>query len=168
MHVHNSHPTQLNTNHIVDHFRRTIMKHASIGLIGAAVFLCALTSMAQSAKDILGPAAVVPLADQPPAKIIIDPPLAESLTHGRDVIQYRAENLRIVPVFGPNALAVSPRIGHIHVTVDDLPWRWADTSGEPLIINGLPPGPHKVLIELENANHQTLDKGVVTFVIPAH
>jgi len=103
-----------------------------------------------------------------PAKIIIDPPLAESLAHGRVVIQYRAENLRIVPVFGPNALAVSPRIGHIHVTVDDLHWRWADTSGEPLIINGLPPGPHKVLIELENANHQTLDKGVVTFVIPAH
>ena len=85
---------------------------------------------------------------------------------GRVVIQYRAENLRIVPVFGPNALDVSPRIGHIHVTVDDAPWRWADASGEPLIINCLPPGPHKVLIELVNVNHQPLDKGVVTFVIP--
>jgi Family of unknown function (DUF6130) len=28
-------------------------------------------------------------------------------------IQYRAENLQIVPVFGPKALDVSPRIGHI-------------------------------------------------------
>ncbi len=64
------------------------------------------------------------------------------------------------------SLDVSPRIGHIHVTVDDAPWRWADASGKPLIINCLPPGPHKVLIELVNANHQTLDKGVVTFVIP--
>jgi Family of unknown function (DUF6130) len=45
-------------------------------------------------------------------------------------------------------------------------WHWADASGEPLIIKGLPAGPHKVLIELVNANHQTLDKGVVTFVIP--
>jgi hypothetical protein len=102
----------------------------------------------------------------PPAKIIIDPPLAEPLSHGRVVIQYRAENLHIVPVFGPKALEVSPRIGHIHVTVDDLPWHWADASGEPLIFNGFPAGPHKVLIELVDANHRTLDKGVVNFVIP--
>ena len=46
------------------------------------------------------------------------------------------------------------------------PRRWADASGEPLIINCLLPGSHKVLIELVNADHQTLDKGVVTFVIP--
>jgi hypothetical protein len=77
---------------------------------------------------------------EPPAKIIVDPPLADSLAHGRVVIQYRAENLRIVQVFGPAALAMSPRIGHIHVTVDDAPWRWADASGEPLIINQLPVG----------------------------
>jgi hypothetical protein len=31
---------------------------------------------------------------------------------------------------------------------------------------GLPPGPHKVLIELEDANHHTLDQGLVTFVVP--
>ena len=83
------------------------------------------------------------------------------------VIQYRTENLRMVPVFGPNALDVSPRIGHIHVTVDDGPFRWVDVSSEPLIINCLPSGPHKVLIEDSwNTNHQTLDKGVVTFVVP--
>jgi hypothetical protein len=35
---------------------------------------------------------------------------------------------------------VSPRIGHIHVTVDDARWHWADTSGAPLIINCLPAG----------------------------
>ena len=78
----------------------------------------------------------------------------------------RHPSLRILPVFGPNAVDVSPRIGHIHVTVDDSPWRWADASGEPLIINCLPPGPHKVLIELVNANHQTLEKGLINFVVP--
>ena len=143
------------------------MRYAFIGLIGAAAVLCASTAMAQTARDIRGPAGVVPLAREPAAKIVIDPPLADSLAHGRVVIQYRTENLRIVPVFGPAALDVSPRIGHIHVTVDDAPWRWADASGEPLIINGLPAGPHKVLIELVNANHQTFDQGVVNFVIPA-
>jgi hypothetical protein len=70
-------------------------------------------------------------------------------------------------VFGPNALDVSPRIGHIHVIVDDAPWHWADTSGEPLILVGLPVGPHKVQIILANANHQPLDKAVVEFVVPA-
>jgi uncharacterized protein DUF6130 len=142
------------------------MRRAFIGLIGATAVLCASTAMGQTARDIRGPAPVVPLASEPPAKIVIDPPLEDSLAHGRVVIQYRAENLRIVPVFGPKALDGSPRIGHIHVTVDDAPWRSADASGEQLIINGLPAGPHKVLIELVNANHQTPEQGVVSFVIP--
>jgi hypothetical protein len=142
------------------------MRTAFIGVLGAAALLYASSSIPQTARDIRGPAAVVPLATEPPPRIVIDAPLAEWLVQGRVVIQYRTENLRIVPVFGPNALDVSPRIGHIHVTVDDEPWRWADASNEPLIINCLPPGPHKILIELVNANHQTLDKGVVTFVVP--
>lgn len=124
------------------------------------------TGAVPTARDVRGPAPVVPLTAEPPVKLIIDPPLADSLAHGRVVIQYRAENLRIVPVFGPAALAVSPRIGHIHVTVDDAPWHWLDASGEPLTITGLPVGPHKVLIELVNASHQTLDFGIVHFEVP--
>ena len=116
------------------------MGKAFIGVIGAAAVLYASGAIAQSARDIRGPAAVVLLATESPPRIVIDAPLAEWLAQGRVVIQYRAENVRIVPVFGPNALDVSPRIGHIHVTVDDGPWRWADASGEPLIINCLPPG----------------------------
>jgi hypothetical protein len=153
--------------------RRTIIEFLGrqravrITLVAMAFALCTPGAFAQTAREIRGPAGVVPLAsEEPPAKIIIDPPVADSLAHGRVVIQYRAENLRIVQVFGPAALDVSPRIGHIHVTVDDAPWRWADASGEPLIINGLPAGPHKILIELVNANHQTVDQGVVNFVIP--
>jgi hypothetical protein len=142
------------------------MKAMRIPLVAMAFALCTSGAFAQTAREIRGPAGVVPLASEPPPKIIIDPPVADSLAHGRVVIQYRAENLRIVQVFGPAALDVSPRIGHIHVTVDDAPWRWADASGEPLIINGLPAGPHKILIELVNANHQTLDQGIVNLVIP--
>ena len=142
------------------------MKTVPIPVLAMVFALCASGAFAQTAREIRGPAGVVPLASEPPAKIIIDPPLADSLAHGRVVIQYRTENLRIVQVFGPAALDVSPRIGHVHVTVDDAPWRWADASGEPLIINGLRSGPHKILIELVNANHQTLDQGVVNFVIP--
>jgi hypothetical protein len=77
-------------------------------LIGAVLALFAFTAMAQTARDVLGPAAVVPLTEkQPPAKIIVDPPLAEPSSRGLVFIQYRAENLRIVPVFGPKARAGS-------------------------------------------------------------
>jgi hypothetical protein len=41
-----------------------------------------------------------------------------------------------------------------------------DASGNPVILSGLPPGPHKVRIELMNSNHQKLDEGAVSFVIP--
>jgi len=105
----------------------------------AAIVLYAMTAVAQSAKDSCRPA-VIPLATtEPPAKIVIDPPLAEPLARGVAVIQYCAENLHLVPVFGPNALAVSPRVGHIHVRVDDASWVWADASGNPIILMGLLP-----------------------------
>ena len=137
-------------------------------LSAAVIIACliAATAAAQTAREVLGAAAVEPLQNEPPAKIVIDPPLAEPLSHGRVVIQYRAENLHIVPVFGPAALAVSPRIGHVHVTVDDARWVWADASGEPVILNGLAPGPHKVRIQLQTANHQLLDQGTVQFTVP--
>jgi len=134
----------------------------------AVIVSYSMTATAQNATDICRPAPVIPLAtaNEPPAKIVIDPPLAEPLARGVVVIQYCAQHLHIVPVFGPNALAASPRIGHVHVRVDDASWVWADASGLPIILQGLLPGPHKVLIELEDANHHTLDKGMVTFVIP--
>jgi hypothetical protein len=128
--------------------------------------LAAASTAAQTAREVRGAAAVVPLQNEPAAKIVVDPPLAESLSHGRVVIQYRTENLHMAPVFGPDALAVSPRVGHIHVSVDDAAWVWVDASGEPVILNGLPPGPHKVLIQLESANHQLLDQSAVKFTVP--
>jgi hypothetical protein len=122
-----------------------------------------------TARQMLGAAPVEPLTrEEPPAKIIIDPPLPEPLSIGRVVIQYYAENLHIVEVFGEAALAVSPRVGHVHITVDDAPWHWADASGQSVILNGLPPGPHKVRIQLVNANHHPIDEGTVAFVVPVH
>jgi Family of unknown function (DUF6130) len=122
--------------------------------------------LSRSAREIRGPAALLSLASEPPAKIVVDPALPEALARGLVVIQYRTENLRIVPVFGPGALDVSPRIGHLHVTLDDEPWHWVDASGEPLIVQGLPPGSHRILIELADPTHRVIDQGTVEFVIP--
>jgi len=149
------------------HLKYTTSKSASL-LSVAAVVLYATAALAQSAKDGCGPTPVIPLtSEEPPAKIVTDPSLAEPLaSRGVAIIQYCVQNLHLVPVFGPNALAVSPRVGHLHVTVDDSSWVWADASGNPIILMSLPPGPHKVLIELADANHRTLDKALVTFVVP--
>jgi hypothetical protein len=105
-------------------------------------------------------------ASQEPARLVVGPPLPEPLARGLVVIQYRAENLRIVPVFGAGALNVIPRIGLLHVTVDDAPWHWVDASGEPLIIQRLTPGPHRVLIELADPTHRVIDSETVSFEIP--
>jgi hypothetical protein len=125
----------------------------------------AASAAAQTAKEVHGSGAGVPLHSEPPAKIVIDPPSAEPLRVGAVVIQYHTENLHLAPVFGPSALSISPRVGHVHVSVDDAAWVWADASGDPLSIAGLPPGPHKIRIQLMNANHQRLDEGTVRFVV---
>ena len=134
----------------------------------AAMMLYGSTALAQSTTQTCRSAQVITLTGtEPAAKIVIDSPLAEPLaSRGVVVIPYCAENMRIAPVFGPGALTVSPRVGHIHVTVDEAPWRWADASGTPIILQGMPPGPHKVLLELVDANHQVVDKATVTFVVP--
>ena len=80
------------------------------------------------------------------------------------------ENLRILPVFGAGALQASPRIGHLHIIVDDLPWWWADASDSNTVdIANLPPGPHKVTIALVDANHHVIPGQVVTvpFTVPS-
>lgn len=128
--------------------------------------LVAASAATQTAREVHGAAAAQPLQNGPAAKIIIDSLLAEPLSRGVLFLPYRAENLHIVPVFGPAALAVSPRMGHIHVTVDDATWHWADAIGVPVIINGLTPGRHKILIQLVNANHQTIDQGTVQVTVP--
>jgi hypothetical protein len=131
------------------------MTKAFIGFVAAIATLWTSSAVAQTADS------------QPAAKIVVDAPLAEPLSRGVVFINYRTENLQIVPVFGQNALDVSPRIGHLHVAVDGASWVWAETSGGPIIIAGLPEGPHKVEITPVNANHHPLDRSVVVeFTIP--
>ena len=122
----------------------------------------------RSAKELRGASPYVEIKNEPAPKLIVDPPLPEGLAHGIVWLQYRVENLRIVPVFGEGAVKVSPRVGHLHITVDDLSWWWADASDNNTIdIAGLPVGQHKVRIELVNANHQVFpgQTKTVTFTL---
>jgi hypothetical protein len=111
------------------------------------------------------PSIAAPTAEAP-ARLIVEDAFPDALARGLVVIQYRTENLRIVPVYGAAALNVTPRIGHLHVTVDDGPWHWVDASGEPLIIQGLAPGSHRILIELADPTHRVIDSKTISVEIP--
>jgi hypothetical protein len=137
--------------------KENLMKKFISTLVLAALlfgFAGSLTAQAQSPVE------------QPPAKLVVDPPVPDLLAKGLVAIQYRTENIRILPVFGPDALKVSPRIGHMHITVDDIPLVWGNTSGEPVIINSLPAGPHKIGIALTDANHKVVAQEAVKFEVP--
>jgi len=123
----------------------------------------------QGAKEVRGASPYLELKNEPPPRLIVDNPLPDLLDRGVVWIQWRAENVNIVPVFGKGALNVSPRVGHLHVHVDDLPWLWADASNINTIdMAGMPPGQHKVLVELVNANHEVFpgQAKTVTFTVP--
>jgi len=141
--------------------------HIAMATLSISGSLLLPQASAQSARDVRGPSPLVAIENEPAPRLIVDPPLPGPLAAGRVFIQYRTENLRVVPVFGKGALQVSPRIGHIHITVDDLPWHFVDASGETIILVGLPPGPHKVLIELADPTHQVITSETVRFVVPA-
>ena len=143
----------------------TLLRTTLIAIVASGGL--ASIAMAQSAKDVLGATPWEPLQNEPAPKLIVDPPLAEPLSRGAVVIQYRTENFRILPVLGAGALDITPRAGHLHVTVDDLPWHWADAGdSHTIIVVGLPPGPHKILIELADPLHRVITGHTETFTIP--
>jgi hypothetical protein len=130
----------------------------------------ATSAFAQSARELSGPSPYNAVENEPAPRLIVDPPLPHLLARGVVQIQYRAENVRILPVFGAAALNVSPRVGHLHVRVDDLPWWWAETADNNNTIDfaGVPPGEHKVRIDLVDANHRVFPGQSVTvsFTVP--
>ena len=130
--------------------------------------MLAASAFAQSAREVRGASPYAEIENEPAPKLIVDPPLPGPLAQGILQVQYRVENVRILPVFGAGALNASPRLGHLHITVDDLPWWWADPSNVNTIdLAGMPPGPHKIRIELVDANHEVFpgQSQTVTFTV---
>ena len=119
------------------------------------------------ATDALPQSTVVPIDDEPAPRLIVGPPLPGPLAQSVAYIPYRVENLRILPVGGAAAGAVSPRVGHLHIRVDDLPWQWADYGqSNTIILVAMPRGPHKVLIEVVDPEGNVLTGQTVTFNSP--
>jgi hypothetical protein len=134
----------------------------------AAAAVLATGALAQGASQPGIPPVFFPIKNEPAPRLIVDAPLPGPLVRGAVLIPYRTENFRILPLFGEEASQVSPRVGHLHVTVDDAPWRWADTGGgtNTIVVVGLPPGPHKVKLELASPEHEIFTGQTVTFTVP--
>ncbi|WP_166362019.1 DUF6130 family protein [Pseudomonas akapageensis] len=143
------------------------MSLALRNLLAFASAVCFCTAAwGQGVADTHQPPAILPLESETVPELIAYPPLAEPLARGVVIIQYRTEHARIMPVFGKAAVDVSPRLGHLHVTVDDWKGTWAHTSEDPIIVVGLTPGAHKVLLEVADPTHKILTSTVVSFTVP--
>ena len=152
-------------------FPNSLVRSSFLVAASLAGAVAATPGSAQTAREIRGPSPYEQIENEAPPRLIVDPPLEEPLRIGVFQAQYRTENIRIVPVFGPRAVKASPRIGHLHVIVDDLPWWWADASDNNTVdVAGLPAGPHKVTIQLVDANHQVIpgQTKVLSFTVPEH
>ncbi|HSF68501.1 MAG TPA: DUF6130 family protein [Nitrospiraceae bacterium] len=134
------------------------MKQIALWLVAVAMVSGVVAASAQTSTP----------TNEPPANLVVDPPLPDLLAQGIVWIPWRAENVQIGPVLGKDALNASPRVGDLHIHVDDLPWLWADFSNNPIDVAFLPPGPHKIRIELVDAIHQGVpgQSKTVTFTIP--
>ena len=157
----------INIDEQTTHEEKMKTHNKTLAAIAASTMLVT-GAFAQSAKEVRGASPYVEIKNEAPPKLIVDSPLPEGLALGVFWAQYRVENLHIAPVFGEGALKVSPRVGHLHVQVDDL-WWWADASDSNTIdIANLKPGEHKVRIVLVDATHNPFPGQEVTlrFTIP--
>jgi hypothetical protein len=126
----------------------------------------ATSAVAQTTPETVARSPLVPVENEPAPKLIVGAPLPEALARGAAVIPYQVENFRILPVLGAAALDVSPRVGHLHVTVDDLPWYWGDfANSNTIVVTALPVGEHKVRVELADPTHRILTAQSVTFTV---
>jgi hypothetical protein len=110
---------------------------------------------------------VVPIDTEPAPRLTVEAPLAGPLARGVVYIPYRVENLRILPLGGEVAVKVSPRVGHLHVTVDDIGWQWADYGqSNTIILVGMPRGEHTVRIEVVDPEGKVYTAQRVSFTSP--
>jgi hypothetical protein len=154
-------------------FRSTDYTATNKRLIGrlsaAAIALLAIAASPAMGQGPTPKATVfLPVQGEAPAKLYVDPPIPGPLERAVAIIPYRLENFRILPVFGAAAVNVSPRAGHLHITVDDLPWHWADAGNtDSVVVADLAPGRHGVLIELATPEHEVIASQRVEFTVPA-
>src|ERR1700677_840411 len=71
-----------------------------------------------------------------------------------------------MPVFGERTIDVSPRIGHLHIAVNDWPRHFVEVCDGTIILFGLINGSHKVQFYLADPTHKVMISQTVKFTVP--
>ena len=133
----------------------------------ATLFTAVTLSLGALAASAFAQSTVVDVDNEPAPGLTVLPPLPGPLAQGVVFIPYRLENLRIIPVGGASARGLSPRVGHLHISLDDLPWQWADYgASNTVILVGLSGGEHKVRIEAVDPEGKPFVARTLTFTVP--
>lgn len=122
-----------------------------------------------SETGVMAQSTLVPIDNEPKPRLLVEQPIPGPLTQNVVFIPYRVENVQILPLAGQVARSLSPRVGHLHITLDDLPWFWADFGqSNTVVLAGLPRGQHNVRIDLVDAEGNAFTSERVTFEAPGN
>ncbi|WP_152681620.1 DUF6130 family protein [Chromobacterium subtsugae] len=109
-------------------------------------------------------------ADAPAPKLVIESPVDGQAVGNALIVRFHAEQIRLAPRYAPAGEPVPAAlrgVGHLHVYLDGAAWHWVHATPDPLVLVGLPPGPHQIHLELAAPNHQPLDARQVSFSVSA-
>lgn len=108
--------------------------------------------------------------DEPTPKLILSEPRADVLKDGYVYLPFRVENMAILPLYteihGQEATKLKPKIGHLHVMVDDNGWNWIHALTDAIYFGPLSPGAHKVQLELVDAAHSVIEVQTIEVTVP--
>lgn len=103
-------------------------------------------------------------------KLTLAAPDPDILKGGFVYLPFRVENMTLLPMYaeinGEEVLKLKPKIGHLHIGVDDTAWQWIHALNDPVYFGPLLPGPHKVRVEIVDAAHGVIDVQTVHFIVP--
>ena len=128
-----------------------------LAAVAACTLLLAAASFAQSTKG--ATESSVPPTDSKKAAAGGVLPLPALATLGKGIF---IRPLTDVSQASKGGFTVLPRIGHINITVDD------GTRHEMVVLFNLPPGPHKVVLELADSSQKVVSSEIVEFTLPDH
>lgn len=109
-------------------------------------------------------------ADAAAPTLTLLPVRADVLKDGYVYLPFHVENLTILPLYteihGKETTSLRPKIGHLHVMVDNNGWNWIHAIADPIYFGPLPRGAHQVKVELVDAAHQVIEVKTASIVVP--
>ncbi|MGY2374018.1 DUF6130 family protein [Pseudomonas sp. SDO524_S393] len=103
-------------------------------------------------------------------RLTLLPVRADVLKDGYVYLPFHVDNMTLLPLYteihGEAATSLKPKIGHLHVMVDNNGWNWIHALNDPIYFGPLKPGAHQVRIELVDAAHTVIEVQTATVVVP--